>query len=591
MPSPPGCRSSCRCGASRLRLRLWRTWTSGTSWTPSFRAAGPRSRSLSGVPPHRRRYGRPPARLESAFADTVGLRNGIYSYRKEIDEERGVGNAVLALRRFLGGSLQQAVDVAYALFEQRVEEFTRIAEQGPEPEPDGEHAGCVRALCDGMAGDNEWYRHTDRYGPGSASVGRVNRDAAGGPSRRIGGQSSGAHGTAGGMSILPAVATVALLVSGLPAGAAAPPLPPPSVRGELDGTLRAVHEAGAFGVYSAVRDRAALWKGAAGVADVRTGRPVHPGMHHRVGSVTKTFTAVAVLQLVGDGRIGLDAAVADFLPGLVADGLDPAVTVRMLLNHTSGIADYYRIVFPGDSPTALDENRFREFRPGELAGRGLAAPATGAPGERYRYSNTNYILAGLLLERVTGNDAERHITDRVIRRAGLENTYFPRTPFVEGPHSRMYDSLFGLIDPPRDYSVYDMSWAWTAGALISTTDDLTRFHAALFGGELLAPAELGEMLTAVPIGDVPPHLPSSGLGVQTRRLSCGAFWGHDGGTTGAYTLAYASADGERQASVGINRLGYQTLDEEGWIKPHPIDTALLRHLDHALCGGGDGPKG
>lgn len=393
-----------------------------------------------------------------------------------------------------------------------------------------------------------------------------------------------------------AIATVTLLASGLlasgppatphradAAGAAATP---PVTVNELDETLRAVHEAGAFGAYSAVRDGADRWQGAAGVADVRTGRPTHPGMRHRVGSVTKTFTAAAVLQLVGEGRIGLDAPVAGYLPGLVSNGLDPAVTVRMLLNQTSGIADYLQALFPKDSPAALDENRFREFGPGELARLGLAAPATGAPGERYAYSNTNYILAGLLLEHVTGTDAERHITDRVIRPAGLRDTYFPGTPFIKGPHARMYESLFGLIDPPRDYSVYTMSWAWTAGALISTMDDLDRFYAALFDGTLLARAELDEMLATVPIGDVPPHLPSSGLGIQTRELSCGTFWGYDGGTWGAHTLAYASADGRRQAAVGINRMGYQSLDEEGWIQPHPIDTALLHHLDRALCGTG-----
>ncbi|MGW1280009.1 serine hydrolase domain-containing protein [Streptomyces tsukubensis] len=358
----------------------------------------------------------------------------------------------------------------------------------------------------------------------------------------------------------------------------------------LDGTLRAVHTAGAFGAYSAVRSGDTRWRGAAGAADISTGRPMTPGLHHRVGSVTKSFVAVAVLRLVADGGLDLDSSVAGHLPAFVPEGLDPAVTVRMLLNHTSGIANHGAILFPAGDPAALDRNRFRTFTPGELARLALRAPRTGPPGDRYAYSNTNYVLAGLLLEHITGTGAQRHITEHVIRPTGLKDTYFPRTPFVEGPHARMYDSGLGAIDPPRDYSVYDMSWAWAAGDLVSTMDDLTRFHRALFDGTLLPRAQLAAMTTTVPATDPLGDEHRSGLGLAPRTFSCGTFWGYRGGTWGAYTLAYASADGRRQAAVGINRMQYWDVNDDGTLRRHPVDTALDRHLDRALCGARPGGR-
>lgn len=139
----------------------------------------------------------------------------------------------------------------------------------------------------------------------------------------------------------------------------------------------------------------------------------------------------------------------------------------MLLNHTSGIGDYVGTAFPSFmelSPASLDEFRFRGVRPEQLVKWGLQAPRTGEPGERWSYSNTNYIIAGRILEKVTGTKAEKYITRNVIAKAGLKHTYFPSSPWISGPHSRMYESLYQHVKPPRDYSTYDMSWAWTAAS-------------------------------------------------------------------------------------------------------------------------------
>lgn len=382
-----------------------------------------------------------------------------------------------------------------------------------------------------------------------------------------------------------------LLVAGslAPAAAASAERDPGLDRRALRNSLDAVHEAGMYGIYSGVRDGRQAWKGAAGVADVETRRPVHAGMRHRIGSITKTFVSVAILQQVERGTVELDAPVARYLPGLVPGERGDKITVRMLLNHTSHIADYIAGAFPSltqGSPASLDDNRFRTFTPAELVGHGLAGQPTGEPGVAPgSYSNTNYVIAGLLLEKVTGLDAEQYITQQVIRKAGLRDTSFPRSPRISGPHSKAYESLYGLIDPPRDYSVYNMSWAGTAGAIVSTMDDLNRFYRALLTGDLIGPAQLAEMQKTVPVG-VGGGAIQYGLGLYSLDLPCGRFWGHDGGVFGMLTQSLSSADGSKQLSTGLNLAKYQRVGEDGNVEISPIDVAFVDHIILGLCGPG-----
>ncbi|TMR94742.1 beta-lactamase family protein [Nonomuraea basaltis] len=381
----------------------------------------------------------------------------------------------------------------------------------------------------------------------------------------------------------------ALLAAGTLAapGTAAASTPGGLDRQALQKSLDAVHEAGMYGIYSDVDYGDRTWRGASGLADVDTRRPVRADMVHRIGSITKTFTSVAILQQVERGAIELDAPVGRYLPGLIPGERGQKITVRMLLNHTSHIADYIGPAFPSlleGSAKSLDDNRFRTFAPEELAELGLGATPTGEPGAiPGSYSNTNYILAGLLLEKVTGKNAEAYITRNVIRKAGLRHTSFPRTPLIPGPHSKAYESMFGLIDPPRDYSVYNMSWAGTAGAVTSTMDDLNRFYRVLLRGGLVGAAQLTEMQKTVVVlaggGQI-----DYGLGIYSVDLPCGRFWGHDGGVFGMITQSLSSPDGSRQVSFGINRAKYQTIDENGNIELSPIDFALGDHLMLAVCG-------
>ncbi|MFH9008648.1 serine hydrolase domain-containing protein [Streptomyces afghaniensis] len=364
---------------------------------------------------------------------------------------------------------------------------------------------------------------------------------------------------------------------------------------KLNAALENVHRAGMPGLFAEVRAGDQVWRGAAGVADVATGRPVTADMRHRVGSITKTFTAAAVLQVVESGRIGLDEPIGRYLPRLVPGQRGGAITVRMLINHTSGLAEYLPYAYPSlkafpaladTGPQSLDDHRFTRFDPAELIEMGVTAPAVGAPGGTPGvYSNTNYLLLVQLLEQVTGTTAERYITRNVIERAGLRDTELPSGPYVDGPHSQLYEAWFGMIDPPRDYSVYDMSWVGPSASLISTVTDLNRFFGMLLAGEIVSPSSLAQMQRTVPVISQEGKTIDYGLGLHPMEApGQDTFWGHGGTVWGGGALAMTRADGERQMSVAVNLQRWNRLDPSGKPQLHPIDDALAALHRVAMYG-------
>ncbi|WNM49953.1 serine hydrolase domain-containing protein [Kitasatospora sp. CM 4170] len=304
----------------------------------------------------------------------------------------------------------------------------------------------------------------------------------------------------------------------------------------------------------------------AGVGDVARGSKVPGDGQVRIGSNTKTFTAVVALQLVGEGRIDLDATVDTYLPGLVrGDGIDGRrITVRQLLQHTSGIPDY---------EGRLDEAalQYQYFEPRDLLDIALRYKADFAPGDRFAYSNTNYVLAGLIVQKVTGRPVAEEIDRRVVQRIGLRHTYFPapgdRTVREPHPHGYRRDSADG---PLRDFTEMDPSAGWAAGQMISTNSDVNRFFTALLDGRLLPAAQLAQMRTTVPIGDTGAGY---GLGIISRPLSCGGvYWGHGGDIPG-YETRGGVTDGGRAVNVAVTTV--------------PPDAAATKHVDGvvdaALC--------
>ncbi|MEU0286012.1 serine hydrolase domain-containing protein [Streptomyces sp. NPDC052492] len=296
----------------------------------------------------------------------------------------------------------------------------------------------------------------------------------------------------------------------------------------------------------------------------------------RAGSNTKTFTAVVVLQLVAEGKVRLDASVERYLPGLVrGEGIDAeAITVRHLLQHTSGLPNYTEHI----GLENFENIQHRFFQPHDLLAAALAHPATFEPGSDWEYSNTNYLLAGLLIERVTGRPVQEEIRERVIRKAGLRHTYWPGPgeQTIRGPHPHGY--ALARLDDDRvvDATVMDPSWGGAAGQLISTPGDLARFSRALLDGRLLPPALLAEMRKTVDA----PVLPGwrYGLGVFSVPLSCGGvYWGHGGDIDGYETRGGATDDGR---SVG---LAVTALPGTFGGDPEESALAVMSAVDTAFC--------
>ncbi|MFE9413495.1 serine hydrolase domain-containing protein [Streptomyces sp. NPDC006704] len=321
---------------------------------------------------------------------------------------------------------------------------------------------------------------------------------------------------------------------------------------------------------------------AAGLADTATGERARPDQRFRIASNTKSFVSAVLLQLEGEGRLSLDDSVEKWLPGVVrGNGNDGrAIAVRQLLSHTSGIYD--PTTEPAFFAPYLERHQWGHvYPPREVVARAVRHKPLFAPGTGWSYSNTNYLLAGLVIEAVTHRAASVEIQRRVLAPLGLKDTSFPLTdPDIHGPHLHGYD-LSG-----RDVTRFSPSYDWTAGAMISTVDDLARFHRALFTGELLRPAQQRELLTTVRFPDAPAY----GLGGQRMEVSCGpgatsapvVVWEADGGGPGFTSASLITADGERQLVLAVNvyDLGADLRGDP----PVPRGTGPLAAQRAALCG-------
>ncbi|KQV05724.1 hypothetical protein ASE03_08120 [Kitasatospora sp. Root187] len=327
----------------------------------------------------------------------------------------------------------------------------------------------------------------------------------------------------------------------------------PTDRVALDRALHDVVEAGGASAVlgRVVQDGRTVWQGAAGQSDLDTGAPVRADGRFRIGSTTKTFVSTVVLQLVAEQKVKLDDPIERHLPGTVPNGAN--ITVRQILNHTSGLYSFTSDPELGlSSPEALrawaESDRATTYRPQDLLAMAFRHEPLFAPGTDWSYSNTNYIVAGQLVEKVTGRSWAKEVERRIIQPLGLHNTSMPSTSMaIPGPHAKGY-LKFG--DTRIDVTRLNPSMAGSAGAGISTTADLTRFNAALLGGRLLRPAELAEMKTPSP--QALAHGVGYGLGLWRTVLPCGEFWGHDGAIPGYATMLMGDVTGRRQISYSGN---------------------------------------
>lgn len=374
-----------------------------------------------------------------------------------------------------------------------------------------------------------------------------------------------------------------VMVAGLTGGAASAE----PGREALRQAMRELAGSGAAGVQIRINDEQGQWTGAAGVRKLHGGKVPANG-RFRAGSITKTFVSTVILQLVGEGALALDDPVDEHLPEF---GIDPRITVRMLLQHTSGLFNHTGEVNPDGTiepgipldGKEFEENRFRTYRPEELIRLALSKPARFEPGTDWSYSNTNYVIAGELIERLTRTPYAFQVWHRILRPLGLRDTVLPGAwPGIPGPHAHGYhtyrlDGDLRVLDVTR----VNPTWAGAAGELISTTLDLDRFITALIGGELLPADLLAEMRDAMPTGEGDYY----GLGLQNfdGGAACGGVYeGHTGGMHGYMSYLFRSTDGSTRLEMSVTTGVLDPTDPEAGQR---FLTAFDNVLVAALCDG------
>ncbi|CAM5379696.1 Beta-lactamase family protein OS=Streptomyces cyaneofuscatus OX=66883 GN=G3I52_09970 PE=4 SV=1 [Streptomyces cyaneofuscatus] len=308
---------------------------------------------------------------------------------------------------------------------------------------------------------------------------------------------------------------------------------------------------------------------AVGVRDRESGAAMDTQARFRVGSVSKTFSGVVLLQLVEEHRLKLDAPVNTYLEGLLPDD---RITVRHLLSHRSGLADYTDAMFNETVP-GFEAVRNRVFSYRELLDLSLAEPRTTEPGGAYAYSNTNFVVVGMLIEKLTGRPAADAYQRRIIKPLGLrQTTYVHPDTRIKGTHVRGYLHPDEAGAPLVDSTEQTVSWAQSAGAVISSPADLNTFTSALMRGRLLSPATLEAMTTVTPTDGTNTRF--YGLGLRRYDLSCGTrVYGHTGTVQGYYTYAFSTRDGRRSLSALANTSNHGA-----------ANTALGGTLEAAFCG-------
>jgi D-alanyl-D-alanine carboxypeptidase len=312
-----------------------------------------------------------------------------------------------------------------------------------------------------------------------------------------------------------------------------------------------------------------------GVARVDNDRRMKVDDRMRIASAAKAFSGAAALSLVSRGRLSLDDTIGDRLPEL-----PPAwhgVTLRQLLNHTSGIPDF---------------SKARGFRDALLASLTKAPPPAELlsfvenegllfePGSEYRYSNSDNVAVALMVEAATGKTYEDQLRTRVYAPLGLRKTSLPRGVNLREPYIRGYDND-PTVTPPEDVStLVAAGWAWASGGVVSTPADLNTFIRGYVGGDLFERETRRQQRRVFEGGGSEPPGPgknSAGLGIFRYETKCGTVWGHTGNTLGYTQFMAASPNGKRSVTVSINS---QLTPTEG----EPAAFAALRRAEgRAVC--------
>ncbi|MEV6908424.1 serine hydrolase domain-containing protein [Amycolatopsis sp. NPDC051071] len=295
---------------------------------------------------------------------------------------------------------------------------------------------------------------------------------------------------------------------------------------------------GALGVQARVTDGRQRFTARSGKAELGSNRPVPANGRFRIGSITKTFVSTVLLQLAGEGKVELDKPVVGYLPGLI----DGRITIRQVLQHTSGLYNYTNALPLG--PDEFEQIRYKHWTPQELLKLSTDKPLDFDPGTRWNYSNTNYVVAGLLVQKLTGGPYAKAVEQRILKPLRLGDTEIPGDNVeIRGPHAHGYVTVAGK---PNDITRINPSVAWAAGEVISTTRDLDTFGVALASGKLLRPAQQREISKTTAVS------PDYGLGLEVQTLPCGTkVWGHSGGIPGYSSQLLTTPDTKKRLELSV----------------------------------------
>jgi D-alanyl-D-alanine carboxypeptidase len=331
------------------------------------------------------------------------------------------------------------------------------------------------------------------------------------------------------------------------------PTLPARLQAAVDRALAAVDPAARHGVIvSVIAPGLGKWTYAAGLSDADT--PARADMRFQIASITKTFTAATIFQLAEEGRLSLDDTITKWLPKHT--NIDTTITVRQLLNHTSGIYDYLN-----DDPNgelladAYLGNPNRVWTPQEILDNYLGTPNF-KPGKSVRYSNTNYLLLGLIIEAVTGNSVGDEIHIRFLSRLDLHDTYIGWADTVHGEYMHGWSTYLDWQNPNKQIDVATipftaiLSSAWSAGGMVSTAGDLARWADALYSGKVVSEASLKTMKSFrrdAKGSDI-------GLGMLRFPYYSQIFYGHDGRLLGYQSLMASAPDDTLSVAILVNSL-------------------------------------
>ena len=380
---------------------------------------------------------------------------------------------------------------------------------------------------------------------------------------------------------VPVAAAIALGVAGGTAWAAPSKGEAESLKSRAQGLVDAGYPAALAAVSDSKGESAGV---AVGKGNLETGQAPPMDGEVRIGSNTKTFVAVVVMQMVQEGKVGLDEPIETYLPGLIkGEGVDGSkITVRQLLQHTSGLPDFEETLF---GTTDVFQYRYHYVTPRDILDSALSKPAQFEPGTQWKYTNTNYVVLGMLVERVSQRPVGEQIDERIVKKLGLSHTYFPAPgeEKIRGTHPQGYHlSAEGKLE---DITEMDPAWGWAAGAMVSTPSELNTFFQAVLDGRLLTQASIDEMKNGAV--DASSHLgPGTvyGLGLIGTPLSCGGTsWGH-GGTIHGYQTDNAVGPDGTAVTVAVTALPTAIADQN-----NPESSAKEKHqrnkdaVDATLC--------